>query len=166
MTKPKPSGFTHESPKSKSISWYTPPEIFDALNLIYDLDPCSPGLDKSFVPAIACYTEADDGLTSPWHGLTWVNPPYDNTRAWLRKLADHGNGVALVFARTDTAWFHEAAATADVVCFISGRIRFYRGDMVTRGGSPGAGSMLLSYGAEAAEAVRQSGLGMCFTRST
>ncbi|WIB65620.1 DNA N-6-adenine-methyltransferase [Curtobacterium sp. MCBD17_040] len=127
MTNTKAAGFTHESPKSQSISWYTPPEIFDALDLIYDLDPCSPGLDASFVPAISCYTEADDGLTSPWHGLCWVNPPYDNTRAWLQKLADHGDGIALVFARTDTTWFHEAAARADVVCFISGRIRFYKG---------------------------------------
>ena len=45
------AGFSHESPVNESMEWYTPPEVFDALGVHFDLDPCSPGAGKSFVPA-------------------------------------------------------------------------------------------------------------------
>lgn len=155
-------GWTHEAP-SAVIDWYTPEYVFEALDTVFDLDPCSPGTTKSNVPARAVLTLEDDGLTSAWNGMCWVNPPYDDTRTWLRRLATHGNGIALVFARTDTKWFHEAAASADLVCFTSGRIRFIDGRTMKRGGSPGAGSVFLAWGEAAADALRRSGLGLCFT---
>lgn len=154
-------GFTHESSYNESVEWYTPKFIFDALGLTFDLDPCSPGAGKSFVPAIKHYTVEDDGLTSPWHGTAWVNPPYGTqTPKWMQKLHDHGDGIALVFARTDVKWFQEYGANADAICFISGRVKFYQGDMVTQPGTPGAGSMLLAFGEVAADALRQAGLGV------
>lgn len=156
-------GMVHESSHNESIEWYTPPEIFDALGLVFDLDPCSPGAGLSFVPARRHLTEADDGLATPWSGTTFVNPPYGpHTPVWMRKLAEHGNGIGLVFARTDTRWFHDVAPAADVVCFVSSRIRFFQGSTERRGGSPGAGSMLLAYGRRCADAVLASGLGACF----
>ncbi|WP_022904021.1 DNA N-6-adenine-methyltransferase [Curtobacterium sp. B8] len=154
-------GWTHEAP-SATIDWYTPDYIFQALAVTFDLDPCSPGSSRSNVPAGAVYTLADDGLSSPWRGLCWVNPPYDDTRTWLQRLADHGEGIALVFARTDTKWFHEAAKSADLVCFTSGRIKFIDGRTMQPGGSPGAGSVFLAWGATAAAALGASGLGLCF----
>lgn len=159
-----PTGFTHESTTNESIEWYTPPEIFHALNLTFDLDPCSPGEGKSFVPARRHYTATDDGLNLPWHGTVFMNPPYGaHTPAWMRKLAHHGDGIALVFARTDVRWFQHTAGTADAVCFISSRVKFYKGNTRTRGGTPGAGSALIAYGPTATHAVLQSGLGLCFT---
>lgn len=159
-----PAGFTHESTVNESIEWYTPPEVFDALGLEFDLDPCSPGEGRSFVPAKKHYTVIDDGLVSPWEGTVFVNPPYGkHTPVWLEKLAQHGDGIALVFARTDTKWFRAAAHSADVICFISSRVRFYQGNTENRGGTPGTGSMLIAYGDRAADAVRNSGLGLCFT---
>lgn len=158
------SGFAHESAVNESIEWYTPPEIFEALGLTFDLDPCSPGPGKSFVPTRKHYTIDDDGLTSPWDGLVWMNPPYGpHTKVWMEKLADYGNGIALVFARTDVKWFQDHGVKADVVCFISSRVRFYQGGVDKQGGTPGAGSMLLAFGEEAAEAVKQARLGACFS---
>lgn len=155
------AGFTHESTVNQSIEWYTPPEVFDAIGLEFDLDPCSPGAGKSFVPARKHYTVDDDGLSSPWEGTCFVNPPYGpETRKWLEKLAAHGDGVALVFARTDTSWFADAARTFDAVCFVTSRVRFYRGNTVDRGDSPGAGSVLIAWGDRAADAVRNCGLGV------
>lgn len=159
-------GFGHESPRIESIEWFTPPEIFDALGLRFDLDPCSPGSGKSFVSADRHYTIDDDGLASPWlPGETvWVNPPYGTaTQAWMRRLADHGNGIALVFARTDVRWFQDVGATADLICFVSGRIKFYRGNATDLPGTPGAGSMLMAYGDKAAAALRTSNLGVLVT---
>jgi hypothetical protein len=159
-------GFAHESTVNESVEWYTPPSIFEKLGIRFDLDPCSPGAGKSFVPADNHYTIVDDGLASPWFGTVWVNPPYGkHTPVWMEKLAEHGDGIALVFARTDVAWFHEFGTKADVVCFVRSRVKFFQGDMETQPGTPGAGSMLLAYGPKAAAALRQSGLGACFSLS-
>ena len=157
-------GFGHEAAHNESVEWYTPPAIFDALGLVFDLDPCSPGAGLSFVPALRHLTVEDDGLATDWPtgDLAFVNPPYGpETGRWMRKLADHGEGIALVFARTDVAWSHEVADRLSLICFVSGRIRFFKGNTVDRPGTPGAGSMLLAFGERASAAVVASGLGVC-----
>lgn len=159
------SGFTHESTANESVEWYTPPEIFEALGLTFDLDPCSPGPGLSYVPTLRHYTARENGLTSPWgRGTVWVNPPYGpHTKVWLAKLAAHGDGIALVFARTDVKWFQEHGVRADVICFVNARVRFYQGNITDRAKDAGSGSMLLAYGPKAADALAASGLGPCFT---
>ena len=153
-------GFQHESQINESIEWYTPPEIFTTLNTTFDLDPCSPGEGKDFVPARKRYTIHDDGLVQPWDGFVWLNPPYGReTGKWLKKLAHHGDGIALVFARTDVNWFHETARSASSLCFIARRVRFYKGGNECRGGSPGAGSMLIGFGNTAKSVLMSCGLG-------
>lgn len=163
-TSARPSrGFSHESSVNESVEWYTPPEIFEALDFVFDLDPCSPGEGLSYVPARRHYTAADDGLSLPWEGTVFMNPPYGpHTKVWMRRLAEHGDGIALVFARTDVKWFQEFGTKADLVCFVDGRIRFFQGDKEKRGGSPGAGSMLLAFGETASHVLLQSGLGACY----
>jgi phage N-6-adenine-methyltransferase len=153
-------GFTHESP-GKSVEWYTPSWVFDRLGMTFDLDVCSPGAEKTSVPATRHYTIVDDGLTSPWFGTVWMNPPYTGIRPWTQKLAAHGDGIALVFARTDTAWFQEAAASATLLCFVARRISFINGDTGRPAGSPGTGSVLIAFGDKAADAVRMAGFGLC-----
>jgi len=155
-------GFTHEPRHSKQIDWYTPPHIFDALGITFDLDPCGAvaGLDR--VPAVSRFTISDDGLAQTWHGTVWCNPPYgDQTGLWLKRMKQHGNGIALVFARTGTRWWHDVAPSADVICFISGRLRFINGETGEIGASAGADSVLMAWGRHCASAVLQSRLGMC-----
>lgn len=159
-------GFTHESARNESVEWYTPQFVFDALGLEFDLDPCSPGAGKSFVPAAKHYTIEDDGLASEWSGTVWVNPPYGaQTPKWMRKFRDHGDGLALVAARTDVKWFHDYGADADAICFVNGRIKFYQGNLTTQPGSPGTGSMILAYGQKAVDALMQSGLGAVMAKA-
>lgn len=157
-----PRGFAHESQLNESIEWYTPPYVFDAIGLRYDLDPCSPGEGKSFVPADKFYTIEDDGLTSDWAGRVWMNPPYNSEIVpWMQKFAEHKNGIALVFSRTDTRWFQSIVETADLVCFISRRVKFFKGGMENQPGTPGAGSCLIANGQDCVDAVLESGLGLC-----
>ena len=97
----------HEPCIGATSDWYTPPEIFEALGLVFDLDPCSPGLGLCFVPARRIYTEADDGLRQPWFGTVWLNPPFGGRRGqvpWLRKFFAYGNGIALCAARTSSSF--------------------------------------------------------------
>lgn len=160
------TGFSHESPHIESNEWYTPKSIFDALDLEFDLDPCSPGAGLTHVPARTHYSLAagQDGLALPWNGLVFMNPPYGReTGTWMRRLKDHGNGIGLVFARTDVTWFHEVAPQAGAICFISGRIKFHKGHIGpgSVNGTPGAGSMMLGFGDKATQALLDSGLGLC-----
>lgn len=155
------TGFVHETPGGGSIEWYTPAWIFDALGLQFDLDPCSPLDGNRHVPARRFFTVADDGLTQPWQGRVWLNPPYgEETPKWVGKLADHGDGVALVFARTDTKWGQAALRRATAACFVAGRIAFIPGGDRQTTSAPAAPSMLLAYGDTCARALVAADLGV------
>lgn len=149
------TGFSHEdNSTSVNVDWYTPPWIFERLGLHFDLDPCQPAEGIPWIPADAHYSLADDGLTAPWVGRVWLNPPYGkHTPAWLKRMHEHRNGVALVFARTDCAWFHDYVAKAGAILFLKGRVRFVDGRGVSGGSGAGSGSMLVAWGHENVEAI-------------
>lgn len=111
--------------------WNTPEDVLVALAELWpegiDLDPCSN--DGSIVGARVAYTKADDGLTRPWLGRVYVNPPYGRgILAWLERALiasnDGAEVVLLVPARVDTVWWHTFAARAEGVCFWRGRLTF------------------------------------------
>jgi phage N-6-adenine-methyltransferase len=81
---------------STSDDYWTPKWIFDALGLTFDLDVACPPQGPANTPCKAYYTQADDGLAQPWHGLVWMNPPYSQPKPWIHKWLIHGNGLALV----------------------------------------------------------------------
>jgi hypothetical protein len=137
--------------------WLTPPEIIKSLGSFH-LDPCTPR-KMPWTTASFRYTKAKDGLFEPWYGRVWCNPPYGKkTFEWLRKLANHGNGIALVFARTETKGFHsEVWGKADAIFFFKGRIKFYRVDG-TQGGTANAPSCLVAYGKDNVKALKNCGL--------
>lgn len=157
-------GFTHETPAAETDEWYTPPEVFDRLGLSFDLDPCSPMSGPvEWVPARRFLSARDNGLTSRWEGRVWLNPPYGPLAGrFLHRLAEHGNGVALIFARTETAWFQGTAPRAGLVTFVRGRLAFVRAD---RGdtGHAGAGSVILAWGTECIEALARADFGWSVT---
>jgi hypothetical protein len=157
-------GFGGQVYKGSSVEWYTPPRIFEALGIVFDLDPCAPPLPYAdWIPARRRYSLPDDGLALPWTGRVWLNPPYGREAArWVDKLTEHGNGVALVFARTDAAWAQRAMAAADAVCLVAKRLSFVAGVGASQdlGHNAGAPSMLLAYGAHCARAVINSQLGL------
>ena len=66
----------------------------------------------------------------------------------------HRNGIALVFARTDCAWFHNYVIQADTILFVQRRIKFVDGLGKTSGNGAGAGSMLIAWGADAVAALK------------
>lgn len=150
------TGFSHESQANISVDWYTPSWIFEKLGVEFDLDPCQPDEKIPWIPAKNRYTLVDDGLTSPWFGNVWLNPPYGKqTPLWLAKMHVHRNGIALVFARTDCKWFHDYVANADAILFIRSRIKFVDGKNKTSGGGPGSGSMLVAWGFDNVQALQK-----------
>lgn len=93
-----------------SDDYYTPAWVFEALGLQFDLDVASPPVAPEWIPAARRYTIDDDGLTAPWDGLVWMNPPYSNPGPWVARFLDHGNGVALL-PFSNAAWWRNLWAT-------------------------------------------------------
>jgi hypothetical protein len=138
--------------------WLTPPEIVGALGE-FDLDPCAPA-DRPWDTAKHHYNKHDNGLVQPWHGRVWCNPPYGReTAGWMRRMAEHNNGIALIFARTETkTFFRWIWGRATAVMFLRGRLRFYNSDGSAPSNNAGAPSVLVAYGDTNAVALKASGL--------
>jgi DNA N-6-adenine-methyltransferase (Dam) len=156
----------HEPSIGMTSEWFTPPSIFDALKLEFDLDPCSPG-PGHWVPARKIYTEANDGLDQPWEGLVFMNPPFGGRNGhvpWLRKFLDHANGIAVVRAYTSSAWWHNHMPRAELICFPRGKTKFIRPDG-SIGRAPGHGVALIGMGDVARSALEASSLGMLWRRT-
>lgn len=139
--------------------WLTPPEIVKALG-DFDLDPCSPVV-RPWDTATKHFNVHDDGLAQDWDGRVWLNPPFGREAVkWLRKMAEHGNGVALIPARTETAMFYECVwNVAQAVCFMKGRPHFHYVDGRRAAANSGAPICFVAYGWRNAHALVDSGLG-------
>jgi hypothetical protein len=137
---------SHQSAAMKTDTWITPPHIIEALDN-FDLDPCCPP-DMPWRTADRMVSLPEDGLQIPWAGRVWLNPPYSREAVrWLRKMAAHDHGTALVFARTETAWFFETVwRAASAVLFLEGRIHFHYPDGKRAAANAGAPSCLVAYG--------------------
>lgn len=113
---------------SNRDDWETPLELFNQLDAIYHFD-----LDVCALPHNAkCdkyYTPDDDGLSKPWEGTCWMNPPYGRQIGrWMEKAYKSSlvgaTVVCLVPSRTDTAGWHDYAMRASKITYIRGRIKF------------------------------------------
>jgi hypothetical protein len=93
-----------------SDEWYTPNTIFNLLGLEFDLDVASPIDNNSHVPADRKYTIHDDGLSQPWIGRVWMNPPYSKPSPWVNKWLEHTNGIALL-PMAKSKWFNDLMQT-------------------------------------------------------
>lgn len=105
--------------------WYTPQEIIDALGR-FDLDPCAP-VSPLWETADVMYNKNDNGLTKDWFGRVWLNPPYSRPliELFVRRLAEHGDGIALLFNRCDNKLFQDIVfEQATALKFLRNRIRF------------------------------------------
>jgi len=148
----------HHPAAGRETRWLTPPHIVEALGE-FDLDPCgAPGhilARRTYLLEVG-----DDGLRDPWEGRVWLNPPYGReAEPFLRRLAEHDEGTALVFARTETRVFHELVwEKATAILFLKGRLSFLDASGTVASANAGAPSCLIAYGEDDATALKESGL--------
>lgn len=160
---------SHQSLVNEKDEWLTPPKIIAALGgaQSFDFDPCAPPpARRQWATAKAHYSIDDDGLSKAWYGRGWFNPPYGGPAIvgpWMRRIADHGQGTALIFARTETELFFETVwDRATALLFFRGRLFFHvsvdtwferkgKEPIFVKAGDPapangGAPSVLIAYG--------------------
>ena len=149
--------FGGEAAVGETSTWLTPPYVLEALGR-FDLDPCSP-VNRPWDTAKIHYTIEDDGLIQPWFGRVWLNPPYGKEALpFMEKMAVHGHGVALLFARTETRMFQDVVFPfASGMLFLRGRLKFHRpdGSLASTSQSP---SVLIAYGEAEMDALEFCGL--------
>lgn len=137
----------------KTDEWYTPLDILRPLGQ-FDLDPCSP-IVRPWDTAKVHYTIVDNGLLLPWNGRVWLNPPYGHkAKAWIERMSEHLNGIALLFARTDTAaWQRFIFPYCSSLFFLEGRVDFYNRLGIRARNDGGGPSVLIAYGEYNVDAI-------------
>lgn len=142
----------------RETRWLTPKPLVRALGH-FDLDPAG-APEHELADTTYLLENGDDGLRDPWHGRVWLNPPYGKlAEPFLRRLAEHGTGTALLFARTETKMFHELVwGQATAVLFLKGRLVFWDSEGKPARANAGAPSCLVAYGEADAHALAHSGI--------
>jgi hypothetical protein len=140
-------------------TWLTPPGIIRAL-APFDLDPCAAPSPRPWVTALKHIEHPADGLREQWSGRVWCNPPYgDKTGLWVKRMSEHQHGTLLIFARTETDYWHEGIwPFASAILFIRNRLNFYLPDGTRAKGNAGGPSALIAYGSRDAEILAKSGI--------
>jgi hypothetical protein len=154
----------HEQSVGRTDEWYTPSYVFDALGCEFDVDVASPG--REFTPWIQAKRYITyHGLSASWTGFVWMNPPFGPRNGivpWLEKFFAHGNGIALVPDRTSAPWWQNFAPRAELILFVSPKIKFI-GANGAPGSSPAQGTSLFAVGQQGCAALQRAaanGLGV------
>ena len=135
--------------------WYSPPEIVDAAKLVMggiDLDPATSFEANQTVGATAYYTKSDDGLSLPWRGRVWLNPPYGTLAPkFFVKLCEEYEAERVTMAclllgvhHLTTRWFQRVEGFAAILCLPAGRLKF--SGRLANGNEPMHGSAILGVG--------------------
>jgi DNA N-6-adenine-methyltransferase Dam len=149
---------SHQTTVGRSQVHLTPKRILDRLGG-FDLDPCAAMPPRPWDCARENFTER--GLERDWgHGRVWLNPPFDRYAVgdWIRKLAAHGRGTALLHARTEAAWLEPIWRSASGVLFLASRLKFCRPDGSEQPFNSGAPPVLVAFGARDLAQLRVSGI--------
>ena len=147
----------HQSTIGKSQTHLTPRWLLDPLGP-FDLDPCAAPSPRPW--DCAAVNWSSDGLSSKWFGRVWLNPPFHRyeVATWLGAIAEHGDGIALIHARTETDWFAIAWRRAQALLFLGRRVRFCSIDGVEQSNDSGAPVVLAAFGDRNVTSLKQSGI--------
>ena len=137
--------------------WYTPANVVGSARSVMgciDLDPASNWEANETVQAKAIYTVEDDGLTQPWRGRVFLNPPFSAQlkRAFCDRLresvasGDVTQAVLVTPIDISPQWGDVIRTCASAVALAVGSTPFYGPRGGGGGPGPGFGHMVSYYG--------------------
>ena len=115
---------------------YTPKEYIDMIISVMgciNLDPASCAKANTVVRAAQYFTADDDGMSYPWSGNVWLNPPYNDAygvMGWVSNFIDEykygrmAQGIILVNAGMETAYAQKLVQEGSAFAVPSRRISF------------------------------------------
>ncbi len=124
----------------ETVEWYTPGRYVELARQVMgsiDLDPASNELAQTWIKAKTFYSVADDGLSAPWYGRVWLNPPYADASRWIDKAIseyDSGNiseAVLLVKPADGASWYQRLNKRFPR-CGVNHRIKFMDKDGIAQ----------------------------------
>jgi hypothetical protein len=118
------------SPEVTTDVWLTPPWMLEKLGA-FDLDPCAAPHPRPWRTGKKCYdiTKGQNGLSLPWHGRVWLNPPYSNADPWVQKMSKHKSGIACLAVKCETKrWMQYIWPSAMCVALLAPRTMFMTPD--------------------------------------
>ena len=152
----------HVKHNSGNNEWYTPPHIIASIREVFggtiDLDPASCPVANRTVGATTFFTKEDAGLSKDWaaFGNVFVNPPYGRgvfslfVEKIVREAMAGAKMIVLVNNGTESKDGQRLLRACDVVCFLSGRVRFLDETGVPRY-TPLQGQMVLGMNVDVAQ---------------
>jgi site-specific DNA-methyltransferase (adenine-specific) len=116
---------------SKNKNWETPQSLFNQYNEIYNFT-YDLAADKFNKKCKFYFSKKDNSLTKDWHkikGWLWLNPPYGrDVIKWVEKSHNEAlkgaKIIMLIFAKTDTKYFHNYIYNKYEIEFLKGRLKF------------------------------------------
>jgi site-specific DNA-methyltransferase (adenine-specific) len=127
---------------SKDDEYETPPDLFKQACADYGifpkLDVCA---TEENTKCIEYIEPSEDALSRDWIDHFFMNPPYSQVEKWVRQAyimhkKYNITGLALIFSKTDTKWWHECIEGKAEVHFIKGRIKFWKNGKPTKNPAP------------------------------
>ena len=151
---------SHQTSVGENDEWLTPRGIMEVLGK-FDLDPCAPVL-RPWDTATHHYTLEDDGLSKPWFGRVWLNPPFNRYERgkWMQLMAEHNNGIMLIPAACETRHFQTwVFPRASGLLMLNHRPHFHYVDGTKARANSGCTICLVAYGEQNFQILEQCGLG-------
>lgn len=114
--------------ESSKTEWKTPASIFDPLNAEFGFTVDVAASQENAMCG-DFITKDENGLSTPWRGVCWCNPPYGrDIQKWVKKAVvetwNHITTVMLIPVRSNTMWWHELCIPFGEIRFVRGRPRF------------------------------------------
>lgn len=129
----------------------TPEWVYQPLQP-FDLDPCA-GEATEIAKTNYRLEDWDNGLTDPWKGFIWCNPPFSQKEKWIERMKKHGNGLLLLPERGSAPWFGPLAQHCGWYFVLGRKINFIGGPS-----SNNLGSVLFPFGPVALDRLHSCGL--------
>jgi hypothetical protein len=129
----------------------TPEWVYRPLGIV-DLDAWA-GIDTSIGMENYRGVLGQDGLSLPWSGFVFCNPPFSEKELWIEKMKAHGDGILLLPERGSTPWHGPLADFCKYHFTLGKKINFAGGSS-----SNPTGTTLFLFGESAIQRIKCSGL--------